>query len=365
MERAGTMVATKLSGSLTLALLVATRSASAEVPGAAPASPPAYAAESVAAPPQDATEPPPPPEVGLGAQVRSPVDERYLAARVTFDRGVAFFESGNYDAALVEFERTYEELSGHPRRYFVLDNIGQCHERLFRYDLALSYYRTYLNEGGPSAEDRAAVEASIRVLEGLLATLSLSSNVRADVWVDDRRVGSAPGVVLIPAGRHVVELRAPGHESIKREVSLSARQKLELDLVLPALERKAGLHPAYFWSGLALTSAAALGGAYFGVRARQRHDELSDKRTSCGAICLLPSEREDVRRLAVTADVFFSGAAVLGVGTALVYFMTDFAGDARTEGTVTVARRSFVVEPGVAWGRDGDAELGLFLTRGF
>ena len=55
----------------------------------------------------------------------------------------------------------------------------------------------------------------------------------------------------------------------------------------------------------------------------------------------------------------------VGIGTALVYFMTDFAGASPTEGTVTATARSFIVEPGFAWGRDGSAELGLSLTRGF
>ena len=90
---------------------------------------------------------------------------------------------------------------------------------------------------------------------------------------------------------------------------------------------------------------------------------LADLITPVAAFALLAGRTDT--SVFVDQGLFFSGAAVLGVGTALVYFMTDFAGDARTEGTVTVTRRSFVVEPGVAWGRDGDAELGLFLTRGF
>ncbi len=297
----------------------------------------------------------------------APEDPRYQKAKVNFERGVTLFEAGNYNAALVEFQTAYDSLEGHPKRFFVLDNIGQCHERLFRYDLALSFYRRYLEEGGPDAEDRAAVEATMRALEGLLATLKIESNVAAEVWVDDRRMGTAPGTVLIPGGRHVVELRAAGHEPSKREVSVAARETEPLRFSLEHIEEYEGLSPIYFWSGAAATGVAAIGGTYFGIKAKSRHDELADRESSCGSICVLPEDKDEVSDLAVTADVFFLSAAVLGVGTGIVCFMTDFSGKTPKEertpasGTFTTTR----LEPALGVARDGGAVWNLRLRGAF
>src|SRR5262245_41791367 len=52
-------------------------------------------------------------------------DPQYAEAKKYFERGVQFFDAENYDAALTEFERAYARLKGHPKRFFVLDNIGQ------------------------------------------------------------------------------------------------------------------------------------------------------------------------------------------------------------------------------------------------
>ncbi len=317
----------RASSCASLLLLFSAQVAHAQTVGAAGGSPPA--AGDAASPSADAPSEPAAAAAEGRASPQSaatPDDARYQNAKQYFERGVVLFEAGNYDAALVEFQKAYDLLEGHPKRFFVLDNIGQCQEKLFRYDLALKYYRRYLAEGGRDAEDHAAVEATMRALEGLLATLQIRSNVRAEVWVDDRRMGEAPGDVLLPGGRHVVELRAAGHEPQKRELSISARETQKIDVVLDPIEEYRGLSPVYFWSGVAATGVAAGVGTYFGLKAKSQHDDLAERESSCGAICILPEERDDVKRTATTADLFYLGAAVLGVGTTVVFFMTDFDG---------------------------------------
>ena len=61
----------------------------------------------------------------------------------------------DYNAALAEFQRAYDLLEGHPRRYLELSNIGRCYQGLGQYDRAMEYYERYLREGGAQAEDRA------------------------------------------------------------------------------------------------------------------------------------------------------------------------------------------------------------------
>ena len=251
-------------------------------------------------------------------------DAQYEAAKKYFDRGVKFFEAENYDAALTEFERAYAHLKGHPKRFFVLDNIGQCHERQFRYDKALEYYRRYLKEGGEAAEDRAVVLATIRTLEGLLATLTIQSNVSAEVWVDDRFMGNAPGDVLVPGGLHVIELRAAGYEAAQKEVNIAARERQTHQFSLNELSQYEGLHPAYFYSGVALTAVSLGAGSYFGLKALSEDQAGHDREEEQGEFGNDAEDEEHVKQLALTADICFAGAAVFGVGTTLLYFMTDW-----------------------------------------
>lgn len=264
-------------------------------------------------------------------------DPQYAEAKKYFERGVQFFDAENYDAALTEFERAYAHLKGHPKRFFVLDNIGQCHERQFRYDRALEYYRRYLKEGGEAAEDRAVVQATIRTLEGLLATLTIQSNVSAEVWVDDRLMGNAPGDVLVPGGLHVVELRAVGYEVSKKELSIAARERQTHAFTLNELSQYEGLHPAYFYSGVAVTAASLAAGSYFGLKALSEDQAGHDREEEEGEFANTAEDEEHVKRLALTADICFMGAAAFGIGTTLLYFMTDW-GDA-TEGTPPGATR--------------------------
>ena len=273
----------------------------------------------------------PAPEAPEAAEAADDADDaQYATAKKYFERGVRFCEAGNYDAALTEFERAYAHMQGHPKRFFVLDNIGQCHERKFRYDRALEYYRRYLKEGGDAAEDRAAVLATITTLEGLLATLTIQSNVPAEVWVDDRLMGNAPGDVLVPGGLHVIELRAAGYEASKREVNIAARERQNHAFTLNELSQYEGLSPVYFYGGVALSAASLAAGSYFGLKALSEDKAGHEREEEHGEFGNDAEDEERVKRLALTADICFASAAVFGVGTTLLYFMTDW-GDSTDE----------------------------------
>ena len=271
-----------------------------------------------------ATEPVPSP---APAAPTAPEDPAWTRAREQVARGEALFAVGNYDAALTEFVGAYRQLDGHPRQYVVLHNIALCHERMFRYDLALQFYERYLRDGGQAAEDRAEVAAVARALRGLLATLQVDSNVRAEVWVDNRRMGDAPGEVWLPAGRHVVELRAELRQPSRLEVQVGARETLRVRFDLQPLSNYRGLPPTYFWVGVGL-SAAALGvGAILGANALDQSNSASE---------LGPLHVEDphaaghVKDLALAADIGFGTAVVFGVTTTVLFFLTDW-GDGEHE----------------------------------
>lgn len=251
-------------------------------------------------------------------------------ARARQAQGEAYFEAGNFDAALVEFQRVYELLEGNPSRYLVLFNIGQCQERLFRYDDALRSYEAYLEVGGPEAEDREMVEATIRALDGMLATLTIETNAaEAEIWVDDRLLGTAPGAVRVPPGNHSVELRAEGFSPGRQQVELSTHASRTLAFELEPLGAGGGIPPAFFLSGAGAT-AVALGVAIgFGVDAMtssSRIDALQRSEDAAEYGSVWQGDLDRVRELALIADVMYSVAGALAVGSFVMLLVTDWGG---------------------------------------
>ncbi|HEX2669832.1 MAG TPA: tetratricopeptide repeat protein, partial [Polyangiaceae bacterium] len=183
-----------------------------------------------------------------------PIDEALARARATVAIAEPLFLAGHYAAALAEYSRAYELLAGHPRQYWVLHNLAACNERLFRYDLAVELYEEYLRRAPATEDDRREVEAILGTLRSLLATLVIESPVAGSVWLDDRQLGASPGRWRVPAGRHIVEVRAERYESARREVQLNPGQiqveRFEMQLLYHGPPR------GYFWAAVGLTGAA-------------------------------------------------------------------------------------------------------------
>ena len=148
----------------------------------------------VETPPADA----PPPE----AEVEPERDPAMEEAVSRFRQGLALARAGNCEGAIAELQASVRIVE----RPNTLFNIARCQEELFRYDLAVAAYERYMAIAPADAPDREAVQATMRQLRNLLGTIVIRSNVPAAVWIGDRQVGEAPGEVLVPGGRHAVEL---------------------------------------------------------------------------------------------------------------------------------------------------------------
>jgi tetratricopeptide (TPR) repeat protein len=271
------------------------------------------------------------PQPATPADAESPQTRQ---ARELTARGRERFEAGDFRAALVEFSGAYELLEHDPRRAELLNNIAVCHERMFRYDLALHYYERYLREGAPDAADRAEVEAVIRGLRGLLGTLRITANVDSEIWIDDRPFGTLSRELLVPAGPHVIELRARAHESARREVRVVPRASQSLHFDLQPLPAYHGVHRAYFWAGVGVTSAALLTGGALALRALsvEKDAEALNRRE----LATVEDERK-YKNLALASDLAFGTAALFAVGSTVLFFLTDW-GKARSEETRPDAR---------------------------
>jgi tetratricopeptide (TPR) repeat protein len=266
------------------------------------------------------TTPPLPPAV--------PFESEREETRTRLQTAQALFERQNFDAALAEFERVYELLSGRPARPRVLFNIAQCHEQLGRYDQAVANYRRYLDEMGERATNRAEVTATLRTLEGLLATLQIESNVAgAEVYVDDRRVGVAPGVVCVAGGRHVVPVPHPGPLPAQQEVQVAGRATRSLRFALERIPVSRGLRPVYFWTAWGGTAAVLLAaGVTGGVALAQDAGARAQLSDPTRRFAVTEATRDDIRGTALAADVLYGTAAAVAVGAAVLYVLTDFRG---------------------------------------
>jgi len=86
------------------------------------------------------------------------------------------------------------------------------------------------------------VQASIRALEGLLGTVTITLNVAsAHGVIDGREIATAPGDVRVPGGPHTIELRAQGYAPTARDITIAAHGHVELRIELAEVSSFEGM----------------------------------------------------------------------------------------------------------------------------
>ncbi len=150
-----------------------------------------------------------------------------------FDRGIRFFEEGRYDAALAEFSRAHELAPA----YQTLYNLARVHAALGHAVEAAARYEQYLREAGDEIRGRRRREAE-RALEeqrARIGRLVVRTDVEgARIALDGVDVATAPlsAPISVSAGSHTVEVRAPGHEVVRRAVAVAGQEEVVLDVEL-------------------------------------------------------------------------------------------------------------------------------------
>lgn len=240
----------------------------------------------------------------------------------------AMFERGDHLGALAEMERIYQLLEGTPNQYVVLYNLGRVYEELFQYDRAVQLYQRYLADAPADATDRADAEASLRALERLLGTIVVRTNGEGvHVWIGESDVGTAPGELRVSAGHQVLELRAEGFESVRREIDVVARQRLELDLPMHRLSDFRGLDPAVLVGVGVSTGVVLIAGIVVGSIALVTSNDAGACVDRVGCSVDVPATRRTIQTEAITADVLYGTAGALAVTSIVLAFLTDFRGD--------------------------------------
>lgn len=260
-----------------------------------------------------------------------------VQARKHFSQGLKLYKEGDFDAALVQFERAYAVKPN----YKVLYNIAQSYFELRQYVEARDSLTRYLKDGADAidAERRATVESDLSELQRRIAHLKLTVNVQgASVYVDGKKVGTTPltQTVDVSEGQRTVAVESADRGSKQRVVRLAGGEELTVDIAFdeptkgaqatvsssgrPLAPRTSSGLGAGFWvtgiSALALGAGAGVTG-YLTLQSERDHDDKLD--TVGVQQGELDDSRDKTKTLALTTDILAGGALVFaGIATVLL-----------------------------------------------
>lgn len=265
-------------------------------------------------------------------------------ARKHFGQGLKLYKDGDFDAALVQFERAYAMKPN----FKVLYNIAQCHFELRQYVEARDALSRYLKDGAGSieAERQSAVQNDLAELERRIAHLTLKVNVTgATVYVDGKKAGVTPlsMPVDVNEGQRTISVETSDRGSKQRIVRVAGgeAQTVSVDFAAPTpspLAAGGGLRTdgpppqvsnglgAGFWitGGLAVALGAGAGATgYFALKAQADHDDAL-KRFGVSAGELNDSQKR-AENFALTTDIL-AGSAIVFAGIATVLLVSHDGG---------------------------------------
>jgi hypothetical protein len=152
-------------------------------------------------------------------------------ARALFEQGLVASDARRWDDAAALFQRS-RELVERPSTLF---NLVVVLHRLGRYREGLLAGSAYLRiAGGETGERRAEVDRLLSEMQLAVGSLRLRVQPRtARVMLDGVRLDPAePYTLALDPGKHVLSVRAEGHEDDTRELGVERGGKYTLDVTL-------------------------------------------------------------------------------------------------------------------------------------
>jgi hypothetical protein len=267
-------------------------------------------------------------------------------ARKHFNQGLKLYKDGDFDAALVQFERAYAEKPN----FKVLYNIAQCHFELHQYVEARDTLQRYLKDaaGTLDMERQIRVESDVSELQRRIAHLTLTVNVTgATVYVDGKKVGVTPlsAAVDVSEGQRTISVESTDRGSKQRVVRVGGGedQTINIDFAAPSAAPVAATTPtaktesprpqassnglgAGFWVSGGLALALGAGAGVTGYLALKAQDDHKKDLETFG---VTPGDLDDTRKraktFALTSDIL-AGSAIVCAGVATVLLITHDSG---------------------------------------
>jgi PEGA domain len=143
-------------------------------------------------------------------------------ASTHFQRGVQLYRQRSFDAALAEFEKSYELAPD----YHLLFNLAQVQLERHDYVAALKRFREYLQVGGAQidATRRSEVEQEIERINDFVAEVSFVVTPEGtQISLDGAELGAAPlaAPIVINSGVHRVLLSKPGFTTVQQTLTVA------------------------------------------------------------------------------------------------------------------------------------------------
>lgn len=230
---------------------------------------------------------------GGSATAQSDVDER---ARVHFTSGRAYFDSGDYQRALQEFQQAY----GLSQREELHYNLFLCQERIGNVAEAIRELEAFLATNPP---DRALLEPRLVALRA-------------------RQEREAAEQAALEQERLETQRRAEEAEARAREAEERARRAAEAAEGTEAGEAPPGVHPAAY-VGYGVGAAGLVTFAVAGILVVTGDGDLSRGCLGAGTCSESALDRQD--RRALVADIGL-GVGIAGAVTGLVIHLVTRPG---------------------------------------
>lgn len=209
------------------------------------------------------------PPTGAQTPATPPANAQVSEAQVRFDRGMELFNARNYEGALAEFLRSYE-LSG---RAGMLFNIGLTYRALARYPEAARTIEDYLRSASDLTPGRRTeVETALQEIRNFIARLRVvlvPPVAQARVTLDGEALPATTPLdaISVGAGRHTIEVSAPGYETGRANVLVASGDEREVRVELT--RRPDGAHSENItrlaWNGVPTGAQARVDGTLVSV----------------------------------------------------------------------------------------------------
>ena len=257
-----------------------------------------------------AEDPPMTPAEDEGSDEIGSEDEQ--RARAHFQAGASYYEAGDYEEALSEFQRAHE-ISPRPELFY---NLSLAHQQLGNMDQAIELLDRYLNEAD-DIPNRTNLERRLQNLrerqaQGENSTAEPSPTGETLTTPTEANASEAGGSTLPPP---LTTANTSG------------------ETVEPRVEPSDGGVPLGAWIGWGVGAAGIIGGAIFGGLA------LADKSDIEGMPCAINDTCPDsvvnsMETKALVADILLFGVGIGGaaVGTLLFFLLNDDSGEAEQAG---------------------------------
>jgi hypothetical protein len=271
-------------------------------------------------------------------------------ADALFEEGRRLMAEGHLPEACGKLEKSFQLA---PRLGTML-NLGACSERRGELAHAITLYEraaTLAHQLGRPDREAAAREfaAALAPRVGKLLVVVAEPLPELVAQVDGETLSTQSGLVPIdPGTRHLIA-RAPGRTSFQATLTIRAGEtttvtipKLAKESAPRAPDDRAPTAPGggRTWllvGGLGVTAVAAGVGAFFGLRAKSKHDDSSAfcDATGCTADGLTLIDQAKTAGNVSTVAFVVAGAAL--AGTVLAYVLTGDAAPTRAAGRVGLA----------------------------